>query len=37
MVQMVEVTSGLSLGDSIIISGIMQLRPNMPVRVINAE
>jgi len=32
--QMVEVTSGLHVGDSVITSGIMQLRPNMAVRII---
>ncbi len=31
--QMVEVTSGLQVGDSVVVSGIMQLRPNMAVKV----
>lgn len=30
---MIEVVSGLSVGDTIITSGLMQLRPNMTVRV----
>ena len=30
---MVEVTSGLALGDSVITTGLMQLRPNAPVSV----
>jgi len=30
---MVEILSGISAGDTVITSGLMQLRPNMPVRV----
>jgi membrane fusion protein (multidrug efflux system) len=29
----VQITSGIQMGDSVIVSGIIQLRPNMPVRV----
>jgi membrane fusion protein (multidrug efflux system) len=30
---MVEILSGITLGDTVIISGLMQLRPGMAVRV----
>ena len=30
---MVEILSGISVGDTVITSGLMQLRPNMAVRV----
>lgn len=34
---MIEVLSGISAGDTVITSGLMQLRPNMAVRVIIAD
>jgi hypothetical protein len=30
---MIEVLSGLSAGDTVLTTGLMQLRPNMAVRV----
>lgn len=33
----VEIAEGLQAGDTLITSGILQLRPNMPVRVIEGE
>lgn len=28
----IQITSGLNVGDTLIVSGIIQLRPDMPVR-----
>jgi membrane fusion protein (multidrug efflux system) len=33
----VQVTSGLAVGDTVITSGIQQLRPGLPIRVNNIE
>ncbi|MDR2362188.1 MAG: efflux RND transporter periplasmic adaptor subunit [Prevotellaceae bacterium] len=35
--QMVEVLSGLAAGDTVVVSGLMQLRPNVPVATTNIE
>ena len=29
----IQITSGLNIGDSVIVSGIIQLKPNIPVKV----